>query len=329
MTNKENALRIIRFDKPERVVKGPPTHDMAYLGANHECLDGSGGHDCPVGTVWTDVWGTTWRKEMVNIMGFPQVHPLAEPAAMKSYKWPDPNDERICGRIYRQAQGFDKKTSDAFLCGSHREILWEKSYMLVGMENLMIYFRTEPNYVREVMHRVMDFNLGIAKHYLKLGEEMVWGTDDLGTQGGPLLGPDIVQEFLVPEYRRLFDLYREKGVLIHFHSCGCIESLVDTFADLGINILNPVQATANNLDVVRAKSAGRLALEGGVSSAIVMDGPPERIEAEVRKRLRQLGRDGGYFCAPDQGMPYPKENIEAFDRALEKYGRYPLQEPEK
>jgi uroporphyrinogen decarboxylase len=211
---------------------------------------------------------------------------------------------------------------DLFLGGSHRDTLWEKAYMLVGMENLMMYFLSEPAFAREVLHRIMDFQLGIAWHYLQAGVEFVSLGDDLGTQCGPLLGPRIVREFLAPEYRRLIGLYKAHGVLIGFHSCGDIRSVLETFLELGIDLLNPVQATANDLEWVRAVTQRRLALQGAVSSATVMEGPVERIEAEVRWRIRQLGQAGGYFCAPDQGMPYPEEHLEAFQAAVERYGQY-------
>jgi uroporphyrinogen decarboxylase len=103
--------------------------------------------------------------------------------------------------------------------------------------------------------------------------------------------------------------------------------MLDTFMELGVDILNPVQATANNLDRVRALSQGKMALEGGVSSATVMKGPIERIVAEVRQRLWQLGREGGYFCRYDQGMPYPEAHVKALFEAVEKYGVYPIQPP--
>lgn len=56
-----------------------------------------------------------------------------------------------------------------------------------------------------------------------------------------------------------------------------------------------------------------------------MAGPVERIVAEVRRRLWQLGREGGYFCGPDQGLPFPQEHVEALHEAVETYGVYPLQ----
>lgn len=321
MDAKENALRIIRFDHPHRVTGGPPVHGLSYHGANHEGYQG-GGHDCPVGSQWVDIWGTRWHKEHAGVMGFPRGHPLADVSALRSYAWPDPDDPRLVSRIYHHATDFDRDA--CFLAGSHRDTLWEKAYMLVGMENLMEYFHTEPHYAREVLHRIMDFQLSIARHYLKLGVEMVFFTDDLGTQRGPLLGPHITYEFLIPEYRRLFDLYRAHHVLISFHSCGNVDWLIDTFIDLGVNILNPIQATANDLDRIRARSAGKMALHGGVSSATLMAGPVERIEAEVRLRLLQLGREGGYFCSPDQGMPFPAAHLEAMAAALERNARYPL-----
>jgi uroporphyrinogen decarboxylase len=144
---------------------------------------------------------------------------------------------------------------------------------------------------------------------------------------GPLLGPRIVEDFLVPEYARLLHFYKERGVLIKFHSCGNIASVLDPLMSLGVDVLDPVQATANDLEAVRAATHGRMALHGAVSSATIMDGPSERIVEEVRERLWQLGRDGGYFCAPDQGLPYPQAHLDALRGAVATYGRYPVQPP--
>ena len=150
-------------------------------------------------------------------------------------------------------------------------------------------------------------------------------SDDLGTQRGLLLSPDLIQEFLVPEYKRLFALYKSRDILVTFHSCGHIEPVVALVMDLGVDILNPIQASANNLETVRRATHGRMTLQGGISSALIMSGPIEDIREEVRRRIRQLGRHGGYFCGPDQGMPWPEAHIRALDEAVEEFGTYPLQ----
>lgn len=139
MNAKENALRIIHFDDPERIVSGCPCHGIAYLGCNHEGYEGGGQH-LPVGSKWTDIWGTGWHREHDGVMGFPRENPLADlPDALPAYDWPNPDDERLIGKLEAEIVGW--KNDDTFLCGSHRDTLWEKSYMLVGMENMMCYFR--------------------------------------------------------------------------------------------------------------------------------------------------------------------------------------------
>lgn len=325
MDQKENALRIIKFNNPEKIVCGIPSFSISYQGANHQSFDDlrEDGHDHPVGAKWHDIWNTEWHKEHAGVMGFPKGNPLAEIENLKNYKWPDPNDERICGKIYRMHEKFQDK-ENVFLTGSHRDTLWEKSYMLVGMENMMEYFYTEPEYAREILHRIMDFQLGIAKHYERVGVEFVGLGDDLGTQSSLLLSPKIINEFLVPEYRRLFEFYKNRNIIIGFHSCGHIEPVLETFIALGVDVLNPIQATANNISNVIKITKGRMALEGCISTETIMDGSRQRIREEVRNAMAILGCDGGYFCSPDQVMPFPEENIKALHEAIEEFGRYPI-----
>lgn len=325
MNAKENALRIIHFDNPEHVVSGCPGHHVAYRGCHHRGYT-DGGDNLPLGSSWIDIWGTGWHYVQEGVMAFPVENPLADlVSTLPNYTWPDPDDERICGQVYEQAKGWD--SDEQFLICSHRDTLWEKSYMLVGMEDIMCYFHTEPGAVRELLHHIMDFQLGIAKHYLDVGVEVASMSDDLGTQSGLLISPETIHKFFVPEYQRLFDLYKQHGVLINFHSCGHIIPILDMFMDLGVDILNPVQATANDLNELRRVTQGRMALQGAVRSSTIMTGPVGEIRREVAQRLWQLGRDGGYFCSPDQGLPWPQEHIQAMNAAVQELGRYPLQPP--
>jgi uroporphyrinogen decarboxylase len=323
LSPRENALRIVRFDRPEYVMAACPIHAISYFGCHHEGFDG-GGHHLPVGSAWQDIWGTQWHLEHEGVMGFPRGNPLADlPGALFGYQWPDPDDERLIGRIYEQAAKWPDREK-TFLSGSHRDTLWEKCYMLVGMENAMCYFHTEPEALREVLHRIMDFQLGIARHYLRAGVEWVDLGDDLGTQCGLLLSPETIHSFLEPEYRRLFAFYKEHNIRINFHSCGHIVPALDLFLGLGVDILNPIQVSANDLDLVRSRTAGRMTLQGGIRSDLLAAGPVPAIREEVRRRILQLGRGGGYFCAPDQYLPTPEAHRQAMLDAIAEFGRYPL-----
>ena len=202
---------------------------------------------------------------------------------------------------------------DLLLGGSHRDTLWEKAYMLGGMETMMVNSSTEPEFVREVLHRIMDFQLGIAAHYLKLGIKVAFLGDDLGSQIGPLLSPRLVRQFLMPEYRRLCNLYKEHGVLIRFHSCGNIESVLDNSWNWG-SYSEPGSRQRQRSRRRSRAHQGKITLHGGISSQLLMEASPEQITAEVRRLMWLLGQQGGYICAPDQDMPYSPAQRQALHR---------------
>ncbi|MFA6691921.1 MAG: uroporphyrinogen decarboxylase family protein, partial [Saccharofermentanales bacterium] len=161
-----------------------------------------------------------------------------------------------------------------------------------------------------------------ARHYLNIGIETAGFSDDLGTQNSLILSPAIIHDFLLPEYARLFSLYKEKNVIINFHSCGHIEPLIDMFIGLGVDVLNPVQSTANDLRSVAAKVRNRLAVQGAISTDLIMQGTKEGIRSEVKRAISLLGEDGGYFCSPDQYMPFPETQMEIFNEAVYEFGSY-------
>ncbi len=319
MTPRENLLRVLAFDHPEYVPHGLPVHWLWYQGSNHQGLDGTGGDNSPAGSRWADIWGVGWHKELEGVMGLPVMNPLADITKVDSYPFPDPRDPRICGPIHGDLPEIDRDR--AFLGGAHRDTLFEQAYMLVGMEALFIAFHEEPNAVRALFHRITGFHLGLAEQYVARGAEWANLGDDLGHQLGLLFSRETLEEFFLPEYRRLFGFYEERGVRVNFHSCGRVQDLVDVFIDLGIDVLNPVQASANDLPALRARTHRRLTLMGGVPSHVVYEGPPARIRAEVKEKIALLAPDGGYLCTPDQGLPFPEEHMEAFREAVDEYGR--------
>jgi uroporphyrinogen decarboxylase len=105
-----------------------------------------------------------------------------------------------------------------------------------------------------------------------------------------------------------------------------VQEVIEDLIDVGVDILNPIQARANDLALVKQRADRKLALWGGIDTQhVLMRGTPEDVEAEVKRVLAILAPGGGYIIAPDQGMPFPPENIEALWRAAETWGTYPLE----
>ena len=318
MTEIQNFYETVKFGNPEFVPAYIPDHGIKYHGADHEDFEGHN-HDCPVGTEWSDIWGTVWHKDLDGVMAFPKKFPLADLEKLDEFTFVNPDDPKYSSLIHELAKDFDPTKS--ILSGSHRDTLWERSYMLVGMENMMEYFFTEPALVKRLLHKIIDFHLAVAKHYVAEGVKLVYMSDDQGTQHSLILGERILKEFFVPEYTRLFEFYKQHDVLIQFHSCGHIEPILDMFMDLGVDIMNPIQAAANNVEAVRRVTQGKMALCGGVNSEVLMQNDHDAIRKLVKTRIEQLGKNGGYICGVDQWMPFQPEAIKVMEDAIYEYGR--------
>jgi uroporphyrinogen decarboxylase len=113
------------------------------------------------------------------------------------------------------------------------------------------------------------------------------------------------------------------------HCCGSIRPFIRSFVDLGVQVLNPIQVSAANMDPAGLKAEfGRdLAFWGGVDTRSVMPrGTPAAVALEVQRRLREMGRGGGYILAAVHNLQpeVPPANIVALFEAGRRYGRYPL-----
>ena len=307
MTPKENLLRVLRFDHPECVPTGIPAYCLSYVGAGH-------------GARWQ------WRRWLARRLalarhlgrglarkgcrtswGCPSL-PARRSAPGGHLPLPDPLDPRICGRIHADPMEFDRE--QLFLGGAHRDTLFEQAYMLVGMENLMVAFYDQPVAVKALLHRIIDFHLGLARQPAK-GVEWAFVGDDLGHQSGLLFCRAILEEFFVHEYRRLFSFYRSTACASASTPVGACRRSSTSSSTWASTMLNPVQATANDL-LVRAH-AGQMTLQGAIPSHVVQEGPVERIRAEVRRRSRCWGATAAIFAPPIRPA-VPGGAPEAFSR---------------
>ncbi len=140
--------------------------------------------------------------------------------------------------------------------------------------------------------------------------------DDLALQSSLFMSPGVFRETIKP----YFDIYYRKvhevapQSKIFHHSCGSVYRLLDDIIDMGVDILNPIQPNAKEMEPqkLKSKAGSRLAFHGGVDIQDLLPfGKPEEIKTEVKRRCEILGHHGGYICAPAHSLPedIPLENI--------------------
>jgi uroporphyrinogen decarboxylase len=154
--------------------------------------------------------------------------------------------------------------------------------------------------------------------------------DDLGTQNGPQMSPKTYRQVIKPYHQELFALIKQRSnAKVFLHTCGSVYRLLPDLIDAGVEILNPVQVSAKDMDTRRLKAefGDKLSFMGAIDTQHVLPfGSVADVRAEVERRIADFGPGGGYIVAPVHNVQadVPPENLVAMYRHARQVGRYPL-----
>ena len=103
------------------------------------------------------------------------------------------------------------------------------------------------------------------------------------------------------------------------------------FIEIGVDILNPVQASAGKMSdfpALKKKYGSKIVFCGGVDTHRILPfGSVDEVREEVRRVIQTLGPGGGFMVGAVHTVmdDVPAENILAMVDAVEEFGRYPLE----
>jgi len=319
---KENILRVLRHETPERV----PFQLEGVLTLFHRDALFYQHNGKPELDEWVDAWGVRFRvsDELNEDSAYPVTHPLKSLDNLAGFAFPDPRDPGLLDDVQRQLDSVCR--NDYLLAGMNPAIMFVRAWLLLGMNELLMATILEPGKLTALLDRIADYQVEIAHRYLELGIDIAHMGDDIGTTKALFMRPETWRALIKPRLRRVIDAYKQSGCLIYLHSCGRIMDLVDDFIELGVDILNPLQADANDLTEIRKKTKGKMSLHGGISCDTIMRGSTEEISAVTLATMRLLGAEGEYIADADQGLPFPPDNIGAVEKTVRQHGRYPLKD---
>ncbi len=260
-----------------------------------------------------DIFGVAWSRSIDKDIGNVEGCVLPEPA-LEGYEFPDPLNPRFFQNITGKISAYE----DCFRVFAIGFSLYERAWTLRGMENLMMDFIEHPNFVRELLHSIADYNIAQVREALKYDIDAVHFGDDWGQQTGLQMGPRIWRQFILPELKRMYSVVGEAGKYVSIHSCGKVDELFDDLVEIGLNCFNPFQPEVMDVFGLMKRYKGRLAFHGGLSTQKTLPyGSVEDVRNETAKLL-EAGKNGGYIFAPAHsvGGDVPLENMLAFIKVL-------------
>ena len=119
-----------------------------------------------------------------------------------------------------------------------------------------------------------------------------------------LISPHTYRTLIKPRQKLLFEFIKKKApdIKIMFHSCGSIKPLIPDLIEAGIDILNPVQISASNMEPASLKKEFGNYITfwgGGIDTQFTLPkGTPDQIEYEIRTNLEIFAPGGGYVFGP-------------------------------
>lgn len=287
-------------------------------------------------TRFVDEWGITWKMPKEGGFYYDMVdHPLADAATVadvERYPWPDVADPKRYEGLQAELMDLSRKTEAGIVMQGISAGMFEMGGWLRGMENFFADLALEPEIACRIMDKVLEIKMIYWEKVLTLGKDYVHvahEAEDLGTQNSLLVSPEMYRKYVKPRQKELYGFIKKIApVKVFFHSCGAIKELIPDLIEVGVDILNPVQVSARDIDTeVLKREFGKdiVFWGGGIDTQRVLPhGSVAEVKAEVRRRVADLKPGGGFIFNTVHNIQadVPPQNIMAMWEALQEYGVY-------
>jgi hypothetical protein len=192
---------------------------------------------------------------------------------------------------------------------------------------------------KDYVYKVFEGQCEIALHNLEKIYEVVGdrvavvfvsGTD-FGMQNGPFVSPEAYRNLYKPFHKEINGwIHKNTSWKTFTHSCGSVRALIPDFIEAGFDVLNPVQLSAADMDMVELKREFGDQVTfwgGGVDTQKTLPfGTPDEVRREVLERIKVFGPGGGFVFNSIHNIQAltPVENLLAMYKTLREEGVYPL-----
>ena len=258
--------------------------------------------------------------------GQPMSHPLANATLdeVDDYPWPDPAWMDV-SKIRSEALAYDGQYA---ILGGDWSPFWHDAIDLLGMENMYMKMYDEPEFVDAVMQHLVDYYAAVSERIFDAAGDAIdifFIGNDLGSQTGPLLSPELFERFVLQHLRRLIDLGHCYRLKVQLHCCGGFAPLIPSLIAAGLDGLHAVQPSCYGMDLSQLKAdfGDRILFNGAIDSHhVLIEGTPETVRRQTREVLEIMAPGGGYVAGASHDTileETPVENVLAMFDTVRDY----------
>ena len=212
------------------------------------------------------------------------------------------------------------------ICGFWTAILGN-AYRMHGFENFLLNLAANEMLIKTLVDRLTDFYLELNDRLfsaLKGKVQIFFMGNDFGTQNGLLFSREMWLDYYFDNYKKLIDLAHSHNLKVMAHSCGAISEILGDMIEAGVDIIDPVQTTADNMNpaALKEKFGDKIVFHGAIDTQQVLPmETPEGVYRHAVDTMHILGKHGGYIFASCNNIQSdtPVENIDAMYHAAREY----------
>ena len=259
----------------------------------------------------TDAWGVSWDYRLFGVWGHAIGEPLADIGQLATYKPPLPPSPS--GSEFEEAKAAVARHKQRHFYIGGGGMLWEQMHFLRPYEDCLIDIMDDTPEINRIADMITEYMEGCVQHLLAAGVDAIQFGDDFGTQQASIFSPEVWRRFFKPRYERLCAPIRKAGRKIFFHSCGQITSLLEDFAELGVDAIWPQLPLFDMHELTRrCKSLGLALTLHPDRGQLMQRGTPQEVREYVPRMLDTFDTASGgswLYLEIDPGFKW--ENIEA------------------
>jgi uroporphyrinogen decarboxylase len=184
---------------------------------------------------------------------------------------------------------------------------YEATWRKIGPEALLLAIADDPEWVMEMYEHDAESIIGGAKLFVERGFDFdgAWLWDDLAYKNGPLFSPKTYREQLLPQHKRVVEVFHSQGWPVILHSCGNITSLVPHLIEAGFDCLQSLEVKAGvDLGFLVREYGRSTCFMGGVDVRTFFADDEAELEREVLGKLSiGMSNPGGYVFHSDHSIP--------------------------
>lgn len=267
-----------------------------------------------------DDWGTTSRMPKsqglyYDMIKFPLVGTPEE--ADETYELPSPSTIKPEARA--MAEAYQAAGYPVILCEHFANGFFQTGPRLYGFDNWLTMLVVEEDRVRKFLDKLVEKKMQWWDNIFDVyGDtiDIVSECDDLGTQVGPFISMDMFEDLILPYHKMIFDHIRSRSnAKILLHCCGSCAPFLPSLIDAGLDILNPVQITAKNMDpyVLKKEFGKDLSFWGGGidTQKTLPTGSKQDVIDVVKRSIDAFAPGGGFIFSPVHAIQsdIPVENF--------------------